>query len=79
MILRFLFFLLLVYLFLKLYFSLRKPPRTPRPRGDAGRGEEMVQDPQCRSYLPKSEAMLRGDHYFCSERCASLYLAERPS
>jgi uncharacterized protein len=79
MILRFLFFLLLVYLFLKLYFSLRRPPPSPRRKDDDARGEEMVQDPQCRSYLPKSEAMLRGDHYFCSERCASLYLAERPS
>jgi hypothetical protein len=39
----------------------------------------MVLDPQCRSYLPKSEAMLRGDQYFCSERCASLYLVGRSS
>jgi hypothetical protein len=79
MVLRILFFFLLVYLFLKLYFSLRRPPRNPRRKDDAARGEDMVQDPQCRIYLPKSEAMLRGDHYFCSERCASRYLAERSS
>jgi uncharacterized protein len=79
MLLRFLLILLLAYLLLKLYFSARKPPRNPRRKDDAARGEDMVQDPQCRTYLPKSEAMLRGDHYFCSERCASLYLAERSS
>ena len=79
MILRILFFLLLLYLFLKLYFSLRRSPRKTRRTDDAQRGEEMVLDPQCQSYLPKSAAMLRGDHYFCSERCASLYLAERSS
>jgi hypothetical protein len=79
MILRILFFFLLVYLFLKLYFSLRRSPRKPRRDDAAGRGEEMVLDPQCRSYVPKSDALVRGGQYFCSERCASLYLAGRSS
>jgi hypothetical protein len=73
--LRILFFLLLFYLLYKLYFSPRRPKRSAATRGDDARGEEMVLDPQCRSYLPKSEAMLRGDQYFCSDRCASLYLS----
>jgi len=73
--LRLLFFLLLFYLLYKLYFSARRPKRPAAKRDDAGRGEEMVLDPQCRSYLPKSEAMLRGDQYFCSDRCAALYLS----
>ena len=34
----------------------------------------MVLDPQCRSYLPKGSALLRGGYYFCSEQCATLYL-----
>jgi hypothetical protein len=77
MLLRFLFFLFLFYLLYKIFFSARRPRRPAAKRGDAARGEEMVLDPQCRSYLPKSEAMLRDDQYFCSERCASLYLAGR--
>ena len=75
--LRLLFFLLLFYLFYKLYFSARRPKRPAAKRDEAGRGEEMVLDPQCHSYVPKSAALLRSDQYFCSERCASLYLAGR--
>lgn len=77
MLLRFLFFLLLFYLLYKIYFAARRPKRPTAGRNGATRAEEMVLDPQCKSYLPKSEAMLRGDQYFCSERCASLYLAGR--
>jgi len=79
MLLRVFFFFLLFYLFYRIYFSGRRSARpTAKPR-DVGAAEEMVLDPQCRSYLPKSEAMLRGDQYFCSERCASLYLVGRTS
>lgn len=37
--------------------------------------EEMVLDPQCQSYVPKSAAVLRSGRYFCSPECARLYLA----
>ena len=76
---RFLLFLLLLYIGLKIYFSLRRPRRGPARKDDAAAGEEMVQDPQCLSYVPKSAAMLRGGHYFCSEQCATLYLVAHPS
>jgi YHS domain-containing protein len=40
-------------------------------------GEPMVQDPQCQSYLPKSEAVraeINGqEHYFCGRSCADRY------
>ena len=75
--LRFLVFFLLFYFLYKIFFSARKTKRAAARRSDADaeRGEEMVLDPQCRSYVPKSEAMLRGQQYFCSDRCASLYLS----
>lgn len=76
MLLRFFFFLLLFYLLYRIYFSGRAK-RSPGKRDDGGRAEEMVLDPQCKSYVPKSAAMLREDQYFCSERCATLYLAGR--
>jgi cbb3-type cytochrome oxidase subunit 3 len=72
----FLFFLF--FIALNLYLFSRKKPRHLR-QNDAAKPEEMVLDPQCQSYLPKSEAMLRGDQYFCSEQCARLYLAARSS
>ena len=79
MLLRIFLFFLLFYLFYRIYRSGRRSARSPAKPRDVGAAEEMVLDPQCRSYLPKSEAMLRGDQYFCSERCASLYLVGRSS
>jgi hypothetical protein len=38
-------------------------------------GEEMVFDPQCRSYVPKSEALALSGQYFCSQECARIYLS----
>jgi YHS domain-containing protein len=35
----------------------------------------MVLDPQCQSYLPKNEALVRGGNYFCSENCARAFLS----
>jgi len=37
-------------------------------------GEEMVLDPQCHSYVPRSAAVLKSGQYFCSQECAQLYL-----
>jgi hypothetical protein len=38
------------------------------------KGEEMVLDPQCRSYVPKSNAVAVSGRYFCSQECAQIYL-----
>jgi len=39
--------------------------------------DEMVQDPQCGTYIPRQEAVRRRiagqEHYFCSEKCAAEY------
>jgi hypothetical protein len=50
--------------------------RSTRKRSAAERdGEDMVQDPQCLSYVPKSDAIQQAGKYFCSEACARLYLS----
>jgi hypothetical protein len=36
--------------------------------------EDMVLDPQCQSYIPKSNAVAQSGRYFCSRECAQLYL-----
>lgn len=38
-------------------------------------GEPMVLDPQCQTYVPRSEALSRQGKFFCSEECAQRYLA----
>jgi len=47
----------------------KRPPRIP--------GEEMVQDPQCRTYVVKDRALIRRigrrNEYFCSAACAETY------
>lgn len=76
--LRFLFFFILTYLFflfLNLFFSWRKRQRGLGARRRAKEPEDMVLDPQCQSYLPKGSALLRNGHYFCSEKCARLFLS----
>lgn len=40
-------------------------------------GEDMVLDPQCRSYIPKSEAVAQAGKYFCSRDCAQKYLSSQ--
>jgi YHS domain-containing protein len=43
------------------------------------RGEDLVQDPFCRIYVPKSQAYLKEiegrPQYFCSRECCEKYLS----
>lgn len=42
--------------------------------GALGKSTEMVQDPHCKTYVPKPEAVLQTiagkEFYFCSRKCA---------
>ena len=74
--------LLLALLFFLGYSFLQAllPTRNKRDKRDKNRserGEQMVQDPECGTYLPLSEALgatIRGQqHYFCSRKCRSQF------
>lgn len=79
--------LILFISFLILYYSLRSVFRSavnayrgerPRERGRAGlKGEDLVQDPECLTYVIRDRAVTRrigGTLYcFCSEECAASY------
>jgi len=45
------------------------------------RGEDLVQDPFCKTYVPKSQAYLNEiegrQQYFCSRECCEKYLSEK--
>jgi hypothetical protein len=77
LLLRLLFFVLLVFVLLsviKAYLA--------RSRGGSGRAppndaEETAIDPQCQSYVPKREAIEAGGNFFCSRECAERYRADR--
>jgi hypothetical protein len=74
LLLRLLLFILIGYI---VFLALKSLVARKRGRsGAAGQiGEHMVLDPQCNTYIPKSEAIARGGEFFCSEECARLYLA----
>jgi uncharacterized protein len=73
------FTLLLVYYALKAVFrsAVRGYYADERRQGAVLPGEEMVQDPECRTYVVKSRAVTRRINgklcLFCSETCAQQY------
>jgi hypothetical protein len=66
-----------VFLFvLRAFFAARRARFDQYGKASQLRGEDMVLDPQCQAYLPKSQAILERGHYFCSRECASRYLSQ---
>ena len=58
--------------------ALMKPPGPPPEK--TARGEEMVQDPECKTFVPRSDAV-RAQHkgqalFFCSDECRNKYLGK---
>jgi YHS domain-containing protein len=72
---RILFYLLLIFLALYLILSLFFKSNENSNSHDAE--TEMVRDPNCHTYIQKSNAIrrfIKGDyHYFCSSRCKKEY------
>ena len=69
-------FFFVAYSFFQALFPTRRHPGR-RPENRSREGEQMVQDPQCGTYLPISDAIgatiCGKQHYFCSRKCRSLY------
>jgi len=55
-------------------------PATSTPPEKSAAGEEMVRDPQCGTFIPRSDALSKNiggtTHYFCSARCRDSYRAK---
>lgn len=53
------------------------------PKARESESSEMVQDPHCKVFFPKTEGVLLNDsgteRYFCSEACRDAFLASRTS
>ncbi len=69
------------YIIYRLIWGKKRRGFSVRPGPSAsGQGEEvLVQDPWCKTYLPKSQALLFRDGkdilYFCSEECKERFLS----
>ena len=74
---RLLIILFLAYLGYRLVKRLLMPQERIERRRNAGVIDEMVQDPQCKTYVPSREAVRRivkGEEYhFCSKECADAF------
>jgi len=63
-------------------FKSKKPQDVKAYRVDeTPKGEDLVQDPFCKTYVPKSQAYAKEidgkTHYFCSKECFEKYLTEK--
>jgi uncharacterized protein len=69
------------YLISHLLSPKRRVPQETRGHASTVVTEEMVRDPVCHLYLPRSEAIrrrIRGqEHFFCSPGCLDKFLAIR--
>lgn len=79
MFVRLLILALLGFLAYTVYQALRRALSVPKssPPEKTSRGEDMVKDPQCGTYLPKSDAFpIQIDDrtvYFCSPECQTAF------
>jgi YHS domain-containing protein len=65
------------YLLFRLVKRLTGPPRERPQEGTEGVVDEMVQDPECKTFIPKHNArrrLVQGEaYYFCSQKCADQF------
>ncbi len=70
-------FILLLVGAILLYRWSKKAPKTIVEEQEEPSSTEMVQDPNCSTYVPETEAIkttIAGiDYCFCSEKCAEIY------
>ena len=65
------------FVFYSMISGLLRPGKSRRPENHSKEGEAMVEDPQCGTYLPLSDAIkatINGQQrYFCSKKCLKEY------
>ena len=79
MIIRLIFFLILAYLLYRVIKGFFRSAKQIHKSKSSGVIDEMVQDPLCKTYIPRREAFrktLKGqEHFFCSKECADRFEA----
>ena len=86
--LRFIILAIIVNMVIRLFMAKRRAsPSMPGggrgPRVPERQGGTLVRDPQCGTYIPRSNALQLGNgdsaHYFCSDGCRTAWTAAHPS
>ncbi len=76
---RFILFTILFFILYHVLLNLLKVILPPRKRtNQESEPEELVQDPYCKTYIPKRSALRKRiagkDYYFCNRKCLRGYL-----
>ncbi len=75
-----LFVLLLLLLYAILYYLIKDMAAGRKKRGRESEPEELIQDPYCKTYIPKRTAVrkrVKGKYYyFCNKECLRKFLEE---
>lgn len=78
-----LFIILLIILYYVLHFLIKDMPTLRKKVDRKSEPEELVEDPYCRTYIPKRSALKRKiagkDYYFCNRECMKKYLKRESS
>jgi len=78
-------FILIILFILILYYTLhlliKDMPSVRKTMKKKNEPEELVQDPYCQTYIPKSLAVKKRiggkDYYFCNRECLKKYLGAK--
>jgi YHS domain-containing protein len=77
---RFIIYLVLAYVAYRVLKAIISPKDRISRSESGGVIDEMVQDPQCKMYIPRREAIEKRidgkTYHFCSEECATKFLEE---
>ena len=81
---RFILFIILAsVLYYVLQFFVKYTPHLTRKTKRDNEPEELVQDPYCQTYIPKSSAVKKRigkqDYYFCNSECLRKYVEKSKS
>ena len=73
-------FAILAYIFYRIVKGFFQTGKEIGVNRDGGMIDEMVQDPFCKTYIPRREALKRvvggQEYFFCSDECASKFILE---
>ena len=66
-------FFYLVYTLLTFILRSFSTKQVQPPPEKTTAGEDMVRDPNCGTYVPRGDAVRKGENYFCSDKCRDEY------
>ena len=77
---KFIIYIVLAYLLYRVFKGLFSQSKGLEKGGSGGVIDEMVQDPICKTYIPRRDAQKRvidgSEYFFCSNECASKFELE---